>query len=388
MTAPAALLVLCASALGPVELRGAGVPVIDDPVVAVGPGGVTVGGGTTRIISWDLVRRVTGEHAQEAERFARLSEDAWRARSRLDRGDYALATPLFESLFAAQRGENGPTALVIAEGLLRCRLHDADLIGAIEPWLEAVRLHDAGFTHPADQTPSRAPNGVRPALPSFRPVDEELALAPGLPPMFLDLPDVRAFAASPAPASPSDTIEALRALYLRAARFEAGVAAPEPEIPPDTAQRSGVRFVTLIVNARAGDAVQRKAARSALEAGLDQDAGTWREAWRRAAIGRSLLLEPDAADRQRGVIQLLHLPARFGGSQPYLAGVALAEASRELAREGDRAGAAALREELLRRDPRHPAVRWLDAAESAPPVGPAPTNESGDGGNPRPPANG
>ncbi|MFG0274677.1 MAG: hypothetical protein ACF8QF_06440 [Phycisphaerales bacterium] len=67
----------------------------------------------------------------------------------------------------------------------------------------------------------------------------------------------------------------------------------------------------------------------------------------------------------RAIVELMHLPARFGQSQPWLTGVALAEASHALHLLGDNAGAATLRDELQRFDPAHPALDWLDRLERA-----------------------
>ncbi len=63
------------------------------------------------------------------------------------------------------------------------------------------------------------------------------------------------------------------------------------------------------------------------------------------------------------MIQLLHLPARFGKSQPYLAGIALAESALALDALGDAAGANSLFTELRDAYSTHAATN-LDAVRS------------------------
>jgi hypothetical protein len=124
-----------------------------------------------------------------------------------------------------------------------------------------------------------------------------------------------------------------------------------------------------MVASRIGGPDERKAARDALQARMappPQTAGKakpvpvprWLEAWCRIGIGRSLLRESDESSRMQGVIQLLHLPARFGTQEPYLCEVALAEASVALNELGDAAGASALKYELKERLPRSAALQW------------------------------
>jgi hypothetical protein len=112
------------------------------------------------------------------------------------------------------------------------------------------------------------------------------------------------------------------------------------------------------VAARTGDAQSRRAARERLEEFMSSGVETWVEAWCRAAIGRSLVLEDDREQRLLGVVSLLHVPARLDRSHPYLAGLCLAEAALALADLGDAEGAERLRRELGQRYPDHPVLTW------------------------------
>jgi hypothetical protein len=84
----------------------------------------------------------------------------------------------------------------------------------------------------------------------------------------------------------------------------------------------------------------------------------WLEAWCRVGIGRSLLRESDESSRMQGVIELLHLPARFGAQEPYLSAVALAEAAVALGEMGDAAGASAIKSELREKFSRSAVLEW------------------------------
>lgn len=360
MTAASALigaaiaLALPASAGSDVVLR-AGAVAPAGPVSAVTPDGVVVGSPNERgvVIGWDRVRAVPG--VPDAAQHLPVAERAWRARERLERGDAPLAEPIFEELFSFYQWRSGPTARVVAEGLLRCRLRRGAHLASIDPWL-ALRLasdESAGPVHYAPDWPQRAGLGSV--------IDPVTGLAPGLPPMWVASPVVQAFAARAAAEIPSDapaagaSVRALAALYRHAARFEAGWNDPWPE-----AQGSGtaVQFVTEIIRARAGDAVERTEARARLADRLTTGAAPWLVAWTHTALGRSLAREPSRDERLRAVVELLHVPAIHADAQPYLAGLCLAEAAVVLDELGDAAGASRLAHELIQNYPGHAVLDW------------------------------
>jgi hypothetical protein len=185
-----------------------------------------------------------------------------------------------------------------------------------------------------------------------------------LPPMFLAWPSVEAMARGAAPEAADAKAQFLSALYLAAARFEAEGKA---EMPPVATNDSGVQLVAEIVRARIGDPAAREEARKLLrarvEAGQSTAAGAtpmapWMEAWCRAAIGRSYLREDSPEQKRVGLVELLHVPARFATAHPYLAGMALAEASVTLRGLGDTQGADVLARELDTIYPTHPVQDW------------------------------
>ncbi len=321
-------LVGASAAWGQVALRGG--ERISEPASAVGVEGVRVG---SRVIPWDRVRAVEGELAEQAAAWAEVSETLWRARARLERGDAALAEPLYEEAFAQLAGAPGPTALAAAEGLLRCRLLRGARAAAVEPWLEAARLRREGVA-----VEFRGPPVI----------DPDTGLAPALAPVWERTVGAGALGRVDGGRSTNFVIATLDDLYRWSALRAAGVdaaGAHEPVVGPEEAKDPAVALVQAMVEAQHGDDRARERARAALSAGLARDLGSWQEAWRRAALGLSLVRERGEAQRRDGMLELLHLPARFSGSQPALAAIALREAARTLEEDGDSAGALALRTE-------------------------------------------
>ncbi|MFG0286040.1 MAG: hypothetical protein ACF8R7_16605 [Phycisphaerales bacterium JB039] len=352
-----AMLVLAPAAAGQLLLRGPETPP-GDAISSVSERGVFVVApdGALHLVSWDRVLRIEGDQAEKAAEFMPVADAAWRARRRLERADAVGAEPLFEELFAQTRTWRGPTAAVIREGLMRCRLRRGAQIGAIEPWLallEARASVEAGIQPFASEWARAA--GLGEVL------DPATGLAPALPPMWLDWASVRQFGAAgePGQALENEQASALRALYVAAARFEAGLSA---ELPPATGDPA-VRLVRDIVAARIGPPAERASARIRLRQRLDEGAAPWLSAWLRIALGRSLIREPDEQQRLLGVAELLSGPALFAETHPYLAGLGLAEASRELAQLGRIEASLALRRELEDRFPSHPAltIAWTPA---------------------------
>jgi len=344
----------------PVELvlwGGRSVP--DGEVFEIGPEGIVFEDpfGVHRTVRWDYIRAVRGEHADEAEPFMGRARLAWRARTRLERGDAVTAEPMFEELYPIYEGLTGEMASMVAEGLLRCRLRRSAQTAAVRPWLAYL------VSEGAPPYRSRMAGALRPAC------DEKSGLVPSLAPVWLDTPAVEAFARSEpivvwtekGTAAPRRA-EVLESLYRYAARFECGLETGMPTVELTSGEQAdeGLRLVHAMVAARCGDEVERGDARRILVSLRDKPgaADGWIEAWCRLGIGRSLLREADPETRRLGVVELLHLPARFNSSQPYLAGVALAEAAVALDEIGDSAGGASLLAELRDSYSTHAATVW------------------------------
>lgn len=358
-----------AGAAPQVQLRGVAEPVAatvrsigTEGVILADAASTSLGQGT--IISWDVVRTVDDPPAPADPALAELAANVWRARARVERGDWAGAEPLLESLAHVYRNARGPSAAVVHEGLLRCRLRRGAQGAAVWAWLDWTAALRTSNPPPEQWI------GGRTSLPPVR--DAVTDLVPGLPPIWVGGAAMAAVAASDewlrfARGDGGDAVTDLAALYRHAAAFEAQVAAGSPSpapIPAVAHNHAGVRLVAEIVSARTGDQTARAEARVLLLRRITGGGpnttppAPWVEAWCRAGIGRSLVLEQDPALRRKGVRELLHIPARFGEEHSYLAGVCLAEAAVTMAELGEPDAARILVAELRRRHPAHPALAW------------------------------
>jgi len=291
--------------------------------------------GAEQSITWDRVRDVqTGRADPALEKYRTLAMNLWRARSRLERGDSALAEPLFERLFADYRGDSGETALIVAEGLLRCRLARGANEAAVVPMLEVARLRHKGVT-------TIAYGALPPVL------DQDTLLCPRLPPAWISTAglarvddDLRSFDSGGDP-----VIGAMAGAYRAAVRQRLGASV---ELPAPLAQEHpGATLLRMMLEAQASSADRRAAARSALAKRLP-NLPSWAQAWAHFASGMSLLADDQPARQQSGLVELAHVPASYEREQPYLAALALAVMADALERQGDAQAAATLRGEVSR----------------------------------------
>ncbi len=328
-------------------------------VMGVGPQGVQVRTpqGDVVVVGWDRVLHPPSSLAEAAEPFEQLSTDAWRARARVERGDLVLAEPLLLDVFDRVRAGGalrGPTGLVVAEGLMRCRLARGATAAAIEPWLAWL---DASIIRQPRTTFANRQWARDAGLPIV--IDPASELAPMLPPMWLATPSLQLVLQLEPVEGERDKASAMRALYQAAARFELGQVVDDlPDVPREAASE----LVRDIVAARVLDASARTSARARLEAALGNAASPWLSAWIRAAIGRSLVLEDDEEQRLRGVAQLLRVHVLHRLDSPALADIALAEAAVTLDSVGQGRVARSLAGELARVSPQSPVLSWPEVA--------------------------
>jgi hypothetical protein len=373
-----------------VDLRGpardAAIQQAIGPVLALSLAGVEVrdlsapeGVERSRVISWDRVRAIRGGLADDAAPFADIATDAWRARTRMERRDYAGAEPLLEQLFVRFRGQQGPTAAMVASGLLRCRLHRQAQSAAVEAWLALMA---------SEQTEVRFEGSRRDediAIASV--LDEQWGLAPQLPPLWVRGPALRVvLGAIAGEGEATNRAGRLALLYRLSAAVDAGEVTDSEAIAKSLGARptgdQGLELVWDVVASRVGAGEQRDAAVAGLRARLaprDPDAeplAGWVEAWTRVALGRAMLVrfgEPaddaeklaQADARNLGIVQLLHVPARLEGVSPYLAGLALAEVGAALEQDGQTEAASRVRRMFFERFAGHPAQSMLMSARAS-----------------------
>lgn len=331
--------------------------------------GVADDASTLRIVAWDRLLRVEGGVA--AEPIAGMSDAAWRAISRIERGDTWSAEGLLNELAAKCDGQRGPTVAAVYDGLLRCRMARGARAGAVTAWVSwlgvmersgAVRGEGAGIGLPTEW--------VGGAIAGAPVVDLRTGLPVDLAPMWVNEPALAASAGAGEWVRAAGTGERgtlageLAAWYQVAARFEERGDTDVAEWPREAGTIEGARLVRWIVQARVGDAERRAAARTQLQGVMAlETTEPWMEAWCRAAIGRSLIRESEPAERVRGVIEMLHVPARLGSASPMLAAVCLAEAAVVMHELGDQAAASSLKQELVASYPGQPAAGWSRLAE-------------------------
>lgn len=336
-------------------------------VESVSPEGVRVSrekGGvpTSVLIGLEQVRDVRGAHSAEFQALQSLAENAWRGRSRIDRGDFAGGEPLLEAIEPKFRGATGPTAGAVYGGLVRSRLARNARGGAMVAWLKLVESRGSGDRATWSGASERDDDVF----------DRQTSLAFELPPIFYagSATDVASSAWDELATSSDPRVGELAALYRAAWRFESDPGGAKAIVAESGASDDGVRLVRDIVLSRVGEPAQRSSARERLGKRLQaSDIEPWQEAWCRVALGRSLMHESDPEGRRSGVLQALHVPARLARHAPELAAVALAESASTLSELGDQAGAAALKDELAKVAPRHrllesPGMRSIKSAQA------------------------
>jgi hypothetical protein len=296
------------------------------------------------------------------DEFLQRGEKLWRARLRLQRGDTGQASLLFADLFERYRGQTNEAALIVAEGLLRCRIAHGENDRAVLAALECARLRRARITTDRyEQLP-----------PVF---DAETQLCVQLPPAWQNSRQLRAVKVELEryQSAGDDVVQAFASLYLVAVSRTMGEAAPMPALLADV-DHPGVVLLREIVAASDPDIEVRQRCVERWQELLGHEAvATWAVPWVRFAVGRSGLQSTNPRTREEGVVQLLHVPVQHAATQPYLAGLALAAAERELTASGDATSAHRLHEELRALVPNHPVLRvegpQVEAAlESHPPL--------------------
>lgn len=261
-------------------------------------------------VPWDMVRSVEGGAAAGAGADLATMLEAgtalWRARARIERGDCELARPLLRDQWARFAKADGPTAALVAEGMLRCAVSAGDMGASVEPWLECLR-------HRGAKEPLRFA-ALAPVL------DPETALLPSLPPFVpsdrrADLLSV--FEAIPSAADASAPAAA-REVGGRLARLmrRASGAVPEPAAPPRADAEPAVKVLALL------DGVASAADARALTRALDEFDRAYPEppafvaSWRLAAAAcaqarhaRAVQGDGRIAALERAALEMLAVPA-------------------------------------------------------------------------------
>lgn len=298
---------------------------------AVGTQGITFTQpeGQVVLLRWDQVASVEGTLRDASETHARVRDLAWRGRTRIERGDLAGAEPLLDSVRQTLGDDQGPLTRMVASGLLRCRLARHAQAASVKAWLDVLRSGEGEFGFEFGEASGEQAQRI---------VDEEYGLAASLPPVWVRSPSLHVVATADEGTDRATEAGKIAMLYAISAKATLGQSVRLPERPQDNAK--GAALVWDVVAATAGNSEQRELAMTNLRARI-ADAGDrpWIEAWARVALGRALLAQTDADAQRRGVLQLLHVPVRFGHDYPFLAGAAMLDVSAWLAQQGRHADA-------------------------------------------------
>lgn len=327
--------VITAAVLSVVTLRGGAV--IDAPVEDVSVAGLRVGGPAPRTISWDRVRAVDGVFAEDAALFATLSDDLWRARTRLGRGDIPGAARALDRAESACTDQPGQTPLVFFTTALECRLRQGDQPRALRAFLQIRRQ--------ARDADAWARAGLDPAT----------GLAPGLAPIMTPAHTAAALGELRSFHTDDPALARTVALYTAALSGDPGELPPPMPEAPQAAHDAPAPLLDPIARALAGDPDALATLRTRIDRTPETRVVAWADAWDRAAVGRVLLRSSVPATARLGAVYFLSVPAGDPAGSPYLSGLALAESAAALEAIGEYAAASTLRAELSRVSPDHPA---------------------------------
>ena len=338
----AALVLACALLLatsvraeqGTVVRRGT-MPAIAGDVRVVGAAGVEVrvpGIERPVAIAWSDVRGIEGAAlGAEARAWRDAGEALWRARTRIQRGDWELAAePLAVAWKAWSAAPPCADAALAAAAQAEWMMRSGRPADAVAPAFAAVRDLRAGTQ----------PGGGWKA--SARVAEPGSALPPALPPCVVPAADatrlaveLRALDLSADPGLRTVVEAYVAALPGQGARD----AAPElPDLRKDAPARHATQALLDLRTAAAGD----RSARDAMRAALVRDRRSlpaWFEVWARLALGDVMAGTGDAGLRDRGLALLASLVAAPDPARPWIADCARAALARALESAGDAAAA-------------------------------------------------
>lgn len=301
-------------------------------------------------IPWDQVRRIEfgSESLLQEQLAARLerAEKIWRARSRLQRGDYTLAEPLFAALFMASPDRTSETDLIIAEGLLRCRLERGSMEESILPSLEVARLARLGVR--TDRYEDLLPVS-----------DLDQPLCHYLPPVWVNKSKLTRLARELREwdAGGDQQLAEVAKQYVFLVEHPSGFLEIDPRVGFESSipleKGDGSELLRLAILSRDSSPDERRRSRILLRSKLNRGP-VWQDAWLHFMLGISLLHEEGDGLRRQGLVELAWLPAKYANEQPYLSGVAMAMMADELARQGNLDSARLLLGELRAQFSHHP----------------------------------
>lgn len=298
-----------------------------------------------RVVGWYDIERgqVSADKQAEFDRFLKeIGEPLFRVRQRLRVGDYRDLEVHVEPLYPRFAGRRSSTAYTVVQATMWSRIAQGRREAAVEPYFRAYEYVRAQGTQELDLPGSKRLE--------FNP---RTGLTPALVPLWFDakaareaMPLVAKAAGEMAQPRPAGAY-----VYFATLALAAGDLATADRVlkgvPSDGGELGQLLEIIAVQREQvagstgsAGSAAGRLAARwSQFPAELHPLALYW--------LGQAHLRSEDTKVRQRGLLELLRIPAWYGESSPDLAAAALHAAMESLRKEGDSRGSIALRNELL-----------------------------------------
>lgn len=301
-----------------------------------------------REVGWYDIERgqVSADKQAEFDRLLKeVGEPLFRVRQRLRVGDYRDLEPHVEPLYVRFASRRSPTAYTVIQATMWSRIAQGRREAAVEPYLRCYEYVRAQGTKELD-------------LPGTRRLEfnPRTGLTPALVPIWFDVEAAKA--AMPLVAKAAGEMAQPRPagayLYFATLALTAGDLATADRVlkavPSDGGELGSLREIIAVQREQvarqseptgsAGLAASQLSARwSQLPPDLQPLALYW--------LGQTHLRAEDPAVRQRGLLELLRIPAWYGETAPDLAAAALHAAMERLRQDGDARGSLSLRNELL-----------------------------------------
>jgi len=279
------------------------------------------------VLPWHTVRLIESEEVGASfDLYLSRGELLWRAKSRLLRGDIALALPLFEEAFSQLQNAKGGDAHLAAEGLLRCQVAFGNIDQALLPWLLTLKHYEMNQPTP---------------FPSLAPIiDETSLLCPYLPPVWGN-----AFIKQTLSSFSSN----LPILHEITEVLRKGADA-------STLNFQGSQFLHNIYVLM--DPVHPKYIESLRDLETNNEFPAWKVAWLTYASAVGLLKQEET--QNAALLKFAEVASTFGTLNPWIAGSAMSILAEQLEAKGETKAAANVLAEMKRVFPNHPLLRKSD----------------------------
>lgn len=320
-----------------------------------------------RLLTWDLIEK--GKCKQQADfdqLLQEIGEPLYRIRQRLKVGDYLAASEPAEQLYARYLHRESESAYLVMQATMWSRLNSGRREAAIPAYISCCRL-------------LRRHNELSQSLPGSRRMilDAATGFTPEILPVWFDasaakkaMPDVK-LVLDQLLARDSEVDKSATEWFGDGIRLCVGTLAL-------TAGETKYSEEILQSMCQTGDFARQlqRLGRSAVAIQAEKyeiviaelsSVETWPSHVRPVVhywTGLAKVSAPSRSSRLDGILELLHIPALDGSTQPELASAALFHAANACEAVGDAAGSAAIRKELRTRYPSTPHGRQSQNSKS------------------------